>query len=101
MLTARELENVNVEMRRVAKRASSLLDVTTALFRAKSVDDVENVVLTKGLAMIEAARGVLVSVNGDQLTVSNARHQSGTRGAAGYDHVRQRIPVVHALRKGE
>jgi signal transduction histidine kinase len=101
-LHARELETVNVEMRRVAKRASSLLDVTTALSEAKSVDEVTNVVLTKGLAMIEAARGVLVSVDGNLLKLLGTRGISPALEAElGTITFESEIPVVHALRKGE
>jgi signal transduction histidine kinase len=98
---AADLEGLNAEMRRVASRASSLLDVTTALSEAQSVDEVTNVVLTKGLAMVEAARGVLVSVDGDRLRLL------GTRGIGpaleaqlGTLTLDTEVPLVHALRKG-
>jgi signal transduction histidine kinase len=98
---AADLASLNAEIRRVATRASSLLDVTTALSEAQSVDEVTNVVLTKGLPMVEAARGVLVSVDGDQLRLL------GTRGIGpaleaelGTLTLDTEVPVVHALRKG-
>jgi len=36
-----------------------------SLSEAQSVDEVAEVVLSKGLAVVEAARGVLISVDGD------------------------------------
>ena len=68
-----ELGKLNAEIRRITSRASSLLEVTTALSEAKSVDEVAEVVLTKGLAMVEAARGVLMSVDGDRLRLLGMR----------------------------
>ena len=57
-----ELEKLQEELQRVRDRARKLLDVTTALSEARSVEDVTRAFLTKGLAVVEAARGVLVSV---------------------------------------
>ena len=99
---AAELERLNEEIRRVATRATRLLDVVTALSEAQSVEEVTAVVLGKGLAVVEAARGILVSVEGSELRLL------GTRGLTPllesqlatitYD---MDIPVVHALKKGE
>jgi signal transduction histidine kinase len=98
---ASDLERLNEEMRRIASRASRLLDVTTALSEAKSVDEVATVVLTKGLAMVEAARGVLVSVEGDRLRLLGTRGISTALEAElGTVTLDTEIPVVHALRKG-
>ncbi|HEY3134323.1 MAG TPA: GAF domain-containing sensor histidine kinase [Gemmatimonadaceae bacterium] len=97
-----ELERLNEELRRVRERARRLLDVTTALSEARSVEDVTGVFLTKGLAVIEAARGVLVAVEGEKLKIL------GTYGISPELRVKlgdisrdSEIPVVHALRKGE
>ena len=65
--TRAELERLNEELRRVRDRARKLLDVTTALSEARSVEDVTMVFLDKGLAVVEAARGVLVSVEGEKI----------------------------------
>jgi putative lipase involved disintegration of autophagic bodies len=51
---ASELERLNEEIRRVATRATRLLEVTTALSEAQSVEDVTAVVLNMGIAMVEA-----------------------------------------------
>ena len=45
---AAELERLNDELKQVAARATKLLDVTTALSEATSVQDVTDVVLNKG-----------------------------------------------------
>lgn len=99
---AAELERLNEEIRRVATRATRLLDVTTALSEAQSVEDVTSVVMTKGLAIVEAARGVLVSVEGTRLRLLGARGLSPLLEAQLADITwESEIPVVHALRKGE
>ncbi|MGZ3436958.1 MAG: sensor histidine kinase [Gemmatimonadaceae bacterium] len=97
-----ELERLNEEIRRVATRATRLLEVTTALSEAQSVEDVTSVVLNMGLAMVEATRGVLVSVEGDRLRMLGARGMSPRLEAqlalVNYD---TEVPVVHALRTGK
>jgi signal transduction histidine kinase len=100
---AAELERLNEEIRRVATRATRLLDVTGALSEAQSVEEVTAVVLTKGLAVVEAARGVLVSVEG-----GNRLRLLGSRGLTPLLEAQlstitwdTEIPVVHALKKGE
>ena len=65
------------------------------------MDEVTNVVLGKGLAVVEAARGVLVSVEGDQLKVLGTRGMSPVLVAQfatmTYD---TEVPIVQALKKG-
>jgi len=97
-----ELEKLQEELQRVRDRARKLLDVTTALSEARSVEDVTRAFLTKGLAVVEAARGVLVSVEGDQLRLLGTRGISPELEAKlGVLTLQSEIPVVHALRKGE
>jgi signal transduction histidine kinase len=99
---AAELERLNEEIRRVAARATRLLEVTTALSEAQSVEEVAAVVLSKGFAVVEASRGVLVSLEGDHLRLLGTRGVSPTLVAQlellGLD---AEVPVVHAIRKGE
>jgi signal transduction histidine kinase len=97
-----ELERLRDELKRVRDRAEKLLEVTTALSEANSVEDVTRVFLTKGLAVVEASRGVLVSVEGDRLRIL------GTRGMPPQLEAKldvltlaSEIPIVHALRSGE
>jgi signal transduction histidine kinase len=100
--SAAEIERLRQEVRRVSTLATKLLDVTTALSEAQSVDDVTRVVLTKGLAVVEAARGVLVSVEGDRLKLLGTSGFSPELDAQLRNITRDsEIPVVHALRKGE
>ena len=98
---AAELERLNEEIRRVAARATRLLEVTTALSEAQSVEDVTEVVLTKGFAVVEASRGVLVLLEGDHLRLLGTRGMSPALAAQitllGLD---AEVPVVHAIRKG-
>jgi signal transduction histidine kinase len=99
---AAELERLNDENRRVAMRATKLLDVTTALSEAISVDEVTAVVLTKGLAVVEAARAVLVSVEGDRLKFLGSRGMTPRLEAElAKLTLDTDVPVVRALRKGE
>jgi signal transduction histidine kinase len=96
-----EVENLNAEIRRITSRASSLLEVTTALSEAQSVDEVAEVVLTKGLAMVEAARGVLMSVDGDRLRLLGMRGiNAALEDEVGPLTLDTQIPVVQAVRKG-
>jgi signal transduction histidine kinase len=98
---AADLERLNAEISRSATRANRLVDVTTALSEAQSVDEVAEVVLTKGLAVVEAARGVLVSVEGDRLRLLGTRGMSAALEAQLATLTRDtEIPIVHALRKG-
>ena len=95
-----EVERLTQEVRRVTSLASKLVDVSTALSEAQSVEDVTRVVLTKGVAVVEASRGVLVSVNGDRLdllgTVGFTADLERELRTIGFD---SEIPVVHALRQ--
>jgi signal transduction histidine kinase len=61
---AAKLERLNHELTQVASRGTKLLEVTTALSRARSVEEVAQVVLGKGLALLEASRGILVYTDG-------------------------------------
>jgi signal transduction histidine kinase len=53
----------------MAARATRLLDVTTALSQALTVEDVTAAVLDKGLAVVEASRGLLIAMMGDRVAV--------------------------------
>jgi signal transduction histidine kinase len=99
---AAELERVNAEVSRAATRANRLVDVTTALSEAQSVEEVTVVVLTKGLAVVEAARGVLVSVDGDRLKYLGSRGMTPSlESQLATLTLDTDVPVVRALRKGE
>jgi len=99
---AAELERLNEEIRRVAARATRLLEVTTALSEAQSVEEVAAVVLSKGFAVVEASRGVLVSLEGDHLRLLGTRGVSPTLAAQlALLDLDAEVPVVHAIRKGE
>jgi signal transduction histidine kinase len=94
-----EIQRLSDEVRRVTAVASKLLEVSTALAEAQSVEDVTRVVLTKGVAVVEASRAVLLSVQGERLDLL------GTVGFTPELDVELRsltlaseVPVVHALR---
>jgi signal transduction histidine kinase len=96
-----QLERLNEEVQRVASRATKLLDVTTALSEASSVEEVTAVVLGKGLDVVEAARGIVVAVEGDKLRLLGShgmtRELEQQLSTISFD---SDIPIVHALRKG-
>ncbi|MGI8402940.1 MAG: sensor histidine kinase [Gemmatimonadaceae bacterium] len=97
-----QLERLNEEFQRVATRATKLLDVTTALSEARSVEDVTAVLLGKGLEVVEAARGVLVSVDRDRIHLLGARGMPASlQSQLTNISPDAEIPLVHALRKGE
>jgi signal transduction histidine kinase len=97
-----QLERLNEEFQRVATRATKLLDVTTALSEARTVEEVAAVMLGKGLEVVEAARGVLVSVEGDRIKLLGVRGMSAALEAELVNIPSDaEIPIVHALRKGE
>jgi signal transduction histidine kinase len=98
---AANLERLNRENERIANLARKLLEVSTALSEAQSVDEVAEVVLDKGLAVVEASRGVLASVDGDQLKVLGSRGMTPTLEAllATVTHDTD-VPLVRALREG-
>lgn len=99
---AANLERLNQENQRIAKLATRLLEVSTSLSEAQSVDEVAEVVLSKGLAVVEAARGVLISVDGDRLKLLGSRGMSATLEAQLSTLTLDiEIPVVRAVRQGK
>src|SRR5438105_4422282 len=89
----------HADAERLAAQAQRLLDVTTALAEAGSVDEVADVILTKGTSAVEATRAFLMLVDGDSME---------RLGATGYgEDMRQRTrltnidddgPLAEALR---
>lgn len=63
----------NAELTQVAVRATKLLEVTAALSQASSVQEVTSVVLERGLAAVEASRGVLICTEDDRVEVLGSR----------------------------
>lgn len=100
--TSAETAHLREELDRVRTRATKLLELTTALSEARSVDDVARVFLSKGLAVVEAARGVLIGADGDSIKVL---------GTSGFSPdlisylqgitIETQIPLIDALREGE
>ena len=94
-----QIQALSREQERLAAQAQQLLDVTTALSEAGSVDEVANVILTKGTLAVEAKRAFLILVDGDR---------AERLGATGYgDEMRRRTrlttldedgPVADAIR---
>jgi signal transduction histidine kinase len=99
---AANLERLNQENERVASLATKLLEVSTALSEAQSVDEVAEVVLGKGLAVVEAARGALISVDGDRLKFLGSRGMSPTLDAQLSTLTKNtEVPLIRALREGK
>jgi signal transduction histidine kinase len=96
-----QAESRATELERIAARATKLMEVTAALSEASSVEEVTAVVLGKGVAAVEAARGLLVSAEGERVAIVGARGYSAeiearvrviTRG--------DDVPLMEALRTG-
>ena len=97
----RVAESRAMELERVAARASKLLEVTTALSEARSVEDVTAVVLDKGLTAVQAARGTLVYADGEQVRVLGTRGYDATLVPDVQALTRESdVPIMHALRTG-
>jgi signal transduction histidine kinase len=97
-----EVQRLTEEVQRVASRATKLLDVTTALSEARSVEDVTRVVLTKGVAVVEATRAVLMSVQGNQLRLLGTHGiRPDLEARLATVTIESEVPVVQALRRGE
>ena len=93
------LADAHAEAARLAAQAQRLLDVTTALAEASTVDEVARVILDKGVRAVEAKRALVMLVDGTHIE---------RIGAVGYpDDMRERTrvesfnddgPVAEALR---
>jgi K+-sensing histidine kinase KdpD len=90
------------ELEGVSARASKLLDVTTALSEASSLEEVTAVVLGKGLTSLEAARGVLVRADGARIDYLGTRGYEPEIDARTHTLTRDAdVPIMVALRSGE
>ena len=97
-----EVARLRAELDRVRTRATKLLDLNTALSEARSVDDVARVVLSRGLAVVEAARGILISLKDGKISIL---------GSSGFSPaiieylntitLDTDVPIVDALRQGQ
>ena len=96
---AADISVAHAAAERLAMQAQRLLEVTTALAEASSVDEVAKVILTKGMQAVEATRAFVMLVDGDHIE---------RLGANGYgDEMRERTrltsltddgPVAEAIR---
>jgi signal transduction histidine kinase len=97
-----QLERLNEEVQRVATRATTLLEVITALSEAGSVEEVARVVLGMGLAVVEASRAVLVSLEGKRVRLLGTYGMSAEIESLLTDlTIESKVPVVEAIRSGE
>jgi K+-sensing histidine kinase KdpD len=87
-----QIQALSRESERLAAQAQQLLDVTTALAEAGSVDEVAQVMLTKGTAAVEATRSFLMLVDGDHVE---------RLGATGYgEDMRRRVRLTTLAEDG-
>ena len=88
----KDVEDMRTAAERLATQAQRLLDVTTAFAEAVTVDDVANVILTKGTGALEATRAFVMLVDGDCVE---------RLGAIGYgDDMRQRTRLTTVMDDG-
>jgi signal transduction histidine kinase len=100
-LTA-EILRLSEELRRATSRANKLLNVSTALSEARSVEEVTQAVLTKGVAVVEASRAVLLSCDGDQLRLLGTFGIGAElEGSLANLTTASEVPIAEALRTGE
>jgi signal transduction histidine kinase len=98
---AAKLDRLNEELCQVAIRATKLLEVTAALSEASSVEEVTGVVLDKGLAVVEASRGLLISTEGERTEVLGVRGFSRRIEAWIRKYGREsKLAVMEAIRTG-
>ena len=72
-------EEAREQSERAATRATRLLDVTSALSEARSVEEVTDVVLGMGLALVEASRGFVARVDESCIEMLGARGYADDR----------------------
>jgi K+-sensing histidine kinase KdpD len=83
---AADISVAHAAAERLAMQAQRLLEVTTALAEASSVDEVANVILTKGVQAVEATRAFVMLVDGEHVE---------RLGAMGYgDDMRERTRLT-------
>jgi signal transduction histidine kinase len=73
-------ESARRDSERDARRATRLLDITTSLSAAASVDEVTKVVLEQGLDLVEASRGFVAHVDDAGIQILGARGYHDDRG---------------------
>ena len=84
---AADISVAHAAAERLAMQAQRLLEVTTALAEASSVDEVANVILTKGVKAMEATRAFVMLVDGEHVE---------RLGATGYgDDMRERTRLTN------
>ena len=87
-----QIQALSHESERLAAQAQQLLDVTTALAEAGSVDEVAAVILTKGTSAVEATRSFLMLVDGEHVE---------RLGATGYgEDMRRRVRLTTLTEDG-
>jgi signal transduction histidine kinase len=93
------LAEAHAASERVATRVSRLLEVTSALGEAGSVDEVTRVLLDKGLAVVEASRGYLMLADGDRLERLGARgYGTELELRAAPEQIEEDAPVADVVR---
>ena len=89
---AADISVAHAAAERLAMQAQRLLEVTTALAEASSVDEVASVLLTKGMQAVEATRAFVMLIDGDHVE---------RLGANGYgDEMRERTRLTRLTDDG-
>jgi K+-sensing histidine kinase KdpD len=89
---AADISVAHAAAERLAMQAQRLLEVTTALAEASSVDEVAKVILTKGMQAVEATRAFVMLIDGDHVE---------RLGAVGYgDGMRERTRLTSLTEDG-
>jgi len=102
----RELQSSNdylaaahTESERLGRQAQKLLDVTTALAEAGSLDEVTSVILTKGTEAVEATRAFVMLLDGERIERLGATgYPEEMRRRARLTSLNEEGPVAEAVR---
>lgn len=85
----------------MAVRAMSLQEVTAALSQARTESSVADVVLGRGLGIVEGARGILARVDGDRLEIIRASGYPPLDGAEIPKSLGDNSPLTEAVKSGK
>lgn len=93
------LAEAHAESARLAAQAQRLLDVTTALAEAGTVDEVARVILDKGVRALEATRAVVMLADGNDVErIGSIGYGDDMRQRTRLDPLNREGPVAEVLR---
>ncbi|HKN68130.1 MAG TPA: ATP-binding protein [Gemmatimonadaceae bacterium] len=96
---AADISVAHAAAERLAMQAQRLLEVTTALAEASSVDEVAKVILTKGMQAVEATRAFVMLIDGDHVErLGTTGYGDDMRERTRLSSITEDSPVAEAIR---